>query len=349
MEKSFKSLEPLRPGDKVAILSPAGDAASYFPWVLDRGVEQLENKFSLSAVEYTTTRQRKPSPEDRARDVNEAFANPDIKAIFTAIGGQDQVRLLQHLDADIISANPKPYIGYSDNTNIIQYLWNLGIPAYYGGALMTQFAMQPTMFEMTTDSLRHALFDKGWHTLNPSSEFTDIELEWADKDNLYRQRTVEPNHNGWVWSGTKYAEGRLWGGCVEALIGYLVAGKQIPDFKRQREDIVLFLETAENLPDHWVIEMLIGDLAVRGVLDNVTGILVGRPKAWEFSKRLEPEDRKIYRAAQFAAVLRATRQFKQDIPVVQNLDFGHTDPQVIVPSGSMARIDTENKSIDFLY
>ena len=77
-------------------------------------------------------------PAARAADVNAAFADPEITAILTSIGGDDQIKILKHLDADLIAANPKPFFGLSDNTNLHNYLWNLGIVSYYGGAVMTE-------------------------------------------------------------------------------------------------------------------------------------------------------------------------------------------------------------------
>lgn len=61
------------------------------------------------------------------------FTDPANKAVFTSIGGEDQIKLIKYLDADIIRVNPKPFIGYSDNTHIYNFLWRLGIPSYYGG------------------------------------------------------------------------------------------------------------------------------------------------------------------------------------------------------------------------
>lgn len=343
----FIDLPKLNPGDKVAILSPSSDAASYFPWVLDRGIDRLKSEFHLIPVEYPTTRKKSPSPKDRAQDVMAAFYDEEIKAIFTSIGGNDQVRLLSYLDSNIIKNNPKPFMGYSDNTNISQYLWNLGIPSYYGGALMVQFAMPgASILESTAESIRRALFDKGTYPIKPSNEFTDIELEWGDKDNLGKNRTFEKNE-GWYWDGVGSATGILWGGCVETLVQYLSAGNPTPNFADT--NIILFLETAEDIPDHWVVDILLTSLGERGILEHTDAVLVGRPKAWEFTKRLTYEERAVYREMQRNSVLSAVRKYRIKIPIVQNLDFGHTDPQIIVPAGQKAFIDSSIQSIQFNY
>lgn len=343
----FIKLSKLKPGDKVAILSPSSDAASHFPWVLDRGLDRLKNEFNLIPIEYPSTRKKHPTPKERALDLMEAFNDKEIKAIFTAIGGNDQVRLLPYLDKNKIRANAKPFIGYSDNTNICQFLWNLGVPSYYGGALMVQFAMQGNnILDQTKESLHWALFEGGTHTIKPSEKFTDIELEWSDKSNLVKSRSFESNE-GWYWEGSGTAKGVLWGGCVESLLQYLSAGNPTPSL--DNTDIVLFLETAENIPEPWVVDTLITSLAERGVLERVSAVLVGRPKVWEFNKRLKPNERANYRETQRESLIQSVRKYKANIPIVQNLDFGHTDPQIIVPSGNKATVDAINKTIIFSY
>lgn len=343
----FIKLPKLKLGDKVAILSTSSDTASHFPWVLDLGLERLKTDFHLKPVEYPTTRKRSPSPKERANDIMAAFSDKDIKAIIATIGGSDQIKLLPHLDPAIISANPKPFMGYSDNTNLSLFLWNLGIPSYYGGAIMVQFAMPgEKMLDSTVETIRLSLLDGGEYTLKPAKDFTDIELEWGVKNNLSKTRIFEKNE-GWYWDGIEVAEGRLWGGCVETLLQYLSAGKPIPNF--QDTDIVLYLETAENIPDHWVIDTLLTSLGERGVLDRTTAVLIGRPKAWEFSKQFSPDVRASYREKQRETVVQTIRKYRSDIPIVQNLDFGHTDPQIIVPTSCKAIIDTSNQSIKFQY
>lgn len=344
---NFITLPKLKAGDKVAILSPSSDAASLYPWVLDRGLERLESTFELVPVEYSSTRKRQASPEERATDIMAAFSDKEIKAVFATIGGSDQVRLLPYLDSSIIAENPKPFFGYSDNTNLSQYLWSLGIPSYYGGALMVQFAMPGSgMLEKTTETLRLALFEGGEYSMQPSQEFTDIELEWRDKENLKKDRKFEINE-GWYWDGNGKANGRLWGGCVETMLQYMSAGRPLPAF--EDTNIILFLETAENIPDYWVVKTLLTSLGEQKVLDRTTAVLIGRPKSWDFSRQLSAQERTEYKDEQRKTVIETIRKYRQFIPIVQNLDFGHTDPQVIVPAGNLAYVDSSNQSIRFMY
>ena len=67
-----------------------------------------------------------------------AFADPTLKAVIATIGGDDQITVLRHLDPELIRANPKPFFGYSDNTNLLNYLWPR-LVGYHGGSVMVHF------------------------------------------------------------------------------------------------------------------------------------------------------------------------------------------------------------------
>ncbi|HEY4499345.1 MAG TPA: LD-carboxypeptidase, partial [Candidatus Paceibacterota bacterium] len=65
----------------------------------------------------------------------------------------------------------------------------------------------------------------------------------------------------------------------------------------------------------------------------------------EFDKQNTPEEKEVYRATQRKTVLKTVCAYNPDIPVVQNLDFGHTDPHVPMPYGGKVRIDPSEKRI----
>ena len=345
--KNFTKIAKLHGGDQVAIISPSAGSPGLFPWVQDLGLERLRSIYQLEPKEYPTTRQMGSSLQDRARDIMAAFSDSANKAIIASIGGEDQIKLLKLLDPSVLRANPKPFFGYSDNTHLVNYLWNLGIPTYYGGAIMTQFAMQGSMHELTIEFLKHALFDRGEFEIRSSENFNDEGLDWSDQTNLTKSRKMEANDR-WFWDGSKDAEGILWGGCVESLVAQFAVGTYLP-----RDDdldgTVLYLETAEDIPEAWILEYVLTGIGERGWLDKFQAVLVGRPKAWDFNKRNTPEQKAAYRKEQRETVLRTVREYNQTIPIIQHLDFGHTDPQIIVPSGNKARLQSKERQIFFTY
>ncbi len=346
--KQFVKLNKLKLGDQVGIISPSSGLAGLFPWVQDLGLERMKDNFSLRPKEYPTTRKMNSSLSDRANDIMSAFADPWNKAIFASIGGSDQIELIKLLDEEVFLKNPKPFFGYSDNTHLHNFLWKLNIPSYYGGSIMTQFAMQGKMDDYTVNSLKVALFEKGTKQIIQSDEFTEIGLSWDDPDNLTKSRIYHKNNN-WVWDGSSQeVAGILWGGCVESLIVQFTTGLYLPT-DDELIGTVLFIETAEDIPEHWITEYLLIGMGERGWLDLFKAILVGRPKAWEFDKQYSLKKRLQYRTDQQQNIIKAVRKYNQDIPIIQNMDFGHTDPQVILPVGSMANIKPDDKAVFFDY
>ena len=345
--KQFRKLPKLSKDDQVAIISPSAGLPQVFPWVQDLGLERMRSIFGLKPVEYPTTRVMNSSLEDRARDVMAAFADSKNRAVFASIGGSDQIKLIKYLDPQVFIANPKPFFGYSDNTHLHNFLWNLGIPSYYGGGVTNQFGMNDKMFDITVNSLKHALFDEGEYALQVSNEYSDEGLDWSVKENLHKSRNMESNQ-GLVWDGETDAEGILWGGCVESLIAQSVTARYLPS-NDDLEGTVLFLETAEDIPEHWIIEYLLTGFGERGWFDRFQAVLVGRPKAWEFDKQNSEAEKNKYREKQQDSVVRVVREYNQTIPIIQNLDFGHTDPQVALPMGRNARVDCTDRKIFLSY
>src|SRR5205823_3152466 len=116
-----------QPGDRVAILSPSFAAPGVASAVHEQAMRRLTEVTGLVPVEYPTTRRVGASPRDRAADVNAAFADPEIRAVLATIGGEDQITVVPHLDPGLVRADPKPFLGYSDNTNLLSWLWTHGV------------------------------------------------------------------------------------------------------------------------------------------------------------------------------------------------------------------------------
>jgi muramoyltetrapeptide carboxypeptidase LdcA involved in peptidoglycan recycling len=341
--KSFVSLRKLQEGDKVAILSPSFAAPGEWPEVYELGLMRLREVFGLEAVEFPTTRKVGASKRERSRDLIAAFENQEIKGIITSIGGDDQVTYVKDLPPGPFIQNPKPFFGYSDNTHFMNFLWLHGIPSYYGGALFTQFAEQSRMHAFTLKYLNFALFQEGELEIEASEEFNDVDLDWYEPGNLAKERSYEPNE-GWYWDGERNAEGITWGGTLESIDEILRHGVEIPaleDFER----IILITETSEEIPTHDYVFRVYRAFGERGILERVQAILVGRPKAWGFDHQVDEQAKANHRSQQRETILEVVRKYNPSVPVVQNLDFGHTDPQIPLPYGQPVRLDCETKTI----
>jgi muramoyltetrapeptide carboxypeptidase LdcA involved in peptidoglycan recycling len=265
------------------------------------------------------------------------------KGVIASLGGDDQITYVKNLPKDPFVNNPKPFLGYSDNTHFMNFLWLCGVPSYYGGALFTQFAEQGRIHPFTLNYLKKALFEKGEVELEASNEYNDIGLDWEDSENLKKQRIYEPNE-GWIWDGSVNANGITWGGCLESIDEILRHGVAMPSLE-DFEGIVLMTETSEEIPTANYVHRVYRALGERGVLERVKAVLVGRPKAWEFDKQNSTEQKADYKRQQRETILETVRKYNATIPIVQNMNFGHTDPQVPMPYGKKVRVDSESKKI----
>src|SRR3989344_4296807 len=110
MTMNYKKPTKLKQGDTVAIVSPSWGGPSVFPHVYENGLKIL-TEWGLKIKEFPTARMDstflRENPQVRAKDINDAFADPEVKAIFASIGGNDSVRTVPFLDKDIIYRNPK--------------------------------------------------------------------------------------------------------------------------------------------------------------------------------------------------------------------------------------------------
>lgn len=339
----FVKLPKLKKGDKVAIVSPSFAAPGKWPSVYELGLQRVREVFDLVPVEFPVTKKLGASKDERMKDLIDAFANKEIKAVIASLGGDDQVTYIKNLPKEPFISNPKPFFGYSDNSHFENHLWLSGIPSFYGGNLFTEFAMQGEMDEFTVKYLKYAFFEDGEYELEASAVFNDIGLSWDDKTLLNQRRRYEPN-DGWYWDGARSVEGATWGGCVESIDEMLRHVTLIPSIE-QFGEVILFMETSEEIPPSDYVMRVFRALGERGILQSIRGLIMGRPKAWEFTKPRSDEEKTNYKRKQRETVLDVVRQYNQDIPVIQNVDFGHTAPQICLPAGSKMRIDAENKKL----
>lgn len=341
--KLMSQLSKFKKGDKVAILSPSFAAPGRFPHVYELGLKRLREIFELEPVAFPATAKFGASGEERATDLVAAFKDPNIKGIITSIGGNDQVTYIKNLPLEPFIQNPKPFFGYSDNTHFANFLWMNGVPSFYGGALFTQFAMEGKIDDFTLKYLKLALFESGEQELEASPTYSDMGLDWNDPSNLEKLETFLPN-DGWQWDGEKNAEGISWGGCLESIDELLRHDIRIPSLS-DFENVVLFTETSEEIPSADYVFRVYRALGERGILARVQGILVGRPKSWEFGNEHDDAWQDAYRVEQRETILKVVRTYNPTIPVIQNLDLGHTSPQIPLPYGGRIRIDSGQRRI----
>lgn len=337
------------PGDRIAVVSPGAGLPGLFPRPFELGLRRLREDYELEPVEYPTTRKMGSTPQERADDIHAAFADPDVKAVMASIGGDDQITVLPFLDRELIRANPKPFFGMSDNTNLLAYLYNTGIVGYHGATVMTALGRPGAMDPLTADSLRAALFTSGAYELRPAERWNDVDRDWADPATFDAEPETRPG-DGWIWQNAdRVVEGRSWGGCLEILGWLLMADREIAHDPSVYDAGVLLLETSEEMPSGEEVFRTLRNMGERGLLQRFSALLMGRAKTWSFERPNSPKEAARYAAEQRDAVLRAMRAYAPDTTIVLDVDFGHTDPQLVIPYGGIVRVDGPARRITVTY
>ena len=326
-------------GDKVATVSPSWGGPSVFPQRYQMGKQQLEKEFDLQVVEMPNTLKDASwlahNPKARADDLMQAFADPSIKGIFATIGGEDSIRLLPFIDYDVIRNNPKIFIGYSDTTISHLICYKAGLVSFYGSSIMGEFAENGGVFPYMIHSLRQTIFSSTViGEVKPNTESWTVErIDWGKPENQNIRRKLNPS-TGWKFlQGTGIRRGHLLGGCIEVFDW--TRGTEL--FPANWKDAILFIETSEDAPPPSYVRYTLRTFAALGILDQLSGILFGRPGGHQ----VPVEDFGKYDDA----ILEVVRDEcgLSNLPIITNMDFGHTSPIFILPYGVQAEIDCDNQ------
>lgn len=315
-------------GDKIGVVAPSfpfptgkTDYSDYMGQYLD-GKREME-KMSFEIVEGKNLRKLRwwmgGTPKERAEDINLMFANPEIKAIIAHDGGHAAIDILEHLDFDLIANNPKPFMGFSDITNLLVAMFkktgligfHMGLLSYTLGNVWHRIIKDESVLEQG----RKAYFDVLTST-QPLGKMPHIS-KWEN------------------WRSGKI-EGILFGGNLSMLVS-LIGTKYFPS-NDELKDTILFWET-DNTQSHRIQRGLY-QLKYAGILDVISGMIIGKlpdikPSGWQ--GLYEPSIKEI------------TMDIVKDynFPILAEVDFGHKNVNFPMPIGIKAEIDTEKLNIDF--
>lgn len=341
--KEMKKPKHLQRGDTIAAvsLSWGGAGDEHIRWRYELAKKRMEEKFGLHVVEMPHTLDGdstlRKHPQYRAQDLNEAFADPDIKGIISCTGGDDSIRLLPYIDFDTISENPKAFIGYSDSTVTHFICWRAGIQSIYGPSLLGEMA-EPAEDSIYTDEwFEKALFHpEALGVIPVSKTWTSEHLDWATGNPDQRKKFQSNGDYTLLQGHGKKVRGHLMGGCLE-IIDLLRGTALWPEWE-DFDDSILFLETSEMKPAPDQVGLWLRGLAASHELTQVLGIVWGKPCEGAF----EQEYQQIIRE-----VLYEEYHF-DDVPVLFGASFGHNQPMCCLPYGALAEIDADKKSFTIL-
>lgn len=332
----------LHKGDTIGIISPSWGGPSVFPHIYENGIKNLK-KLGFEVKEFPTARgdakYQYENPLVRANDVNIAFADKEVKGIITTIGGDDSVRILPFLNKEVIRNNPKLFMGYSDTAVLTTFLNNLGLVAFNGPSIMAGFSQMEAEGEKFMKHLEDFMFGNFVeYEYKPYDSYFNSYQDWSNKSNTGKVSEAVKNF-GWRWlQGNTIIKGELFGGCIEAL--EFIKGTDYWFDKDFWNGKILFFETSEDKPTVSQVRFMLRNYGTQGIYDKVNAVLFGRARDYSDEEKKEL-DRTLTNVIGF--------EFgKSEIPIVSNMDFGHTDPQIILPLGVKAELNTIIKSFKLL-
>jgi muramoyltetrapeptide carboxypeptidase len=325
----------LQKGDSVGIISPSWGGAGRFPHRIEQATRHLESlgfKVKLAAHALNQAGFISDTAGNRLRDIHDMFLDPEVGAIIAAIGGDHACHLLPLLDFDLIRDHPKVFMGYSDITVLNVAIWQqTGMTTFNGPAILTDFAEHPKMFSYTERYFLKAVTQAApMGVIEPSEWWTEEFQQWEEKKDLERPRLRQPSP-GWTWLKEGSAEGILIGGCIGSL--QHLRGTR---FWPQWDEVIFFFETSEEKPQPKTVDGMLMDYQNMGVLDKIRGLIVGRPMYYTDEEKQQLRE----------VILERTSAY--DFPILTDADFGHTAPQITLPLGCRARLDSQNQHLEII-
>ena len=320
-----KPPEPLFPkalkkGDTVALVRPASPSFEYE--VNEIGAEIVA---TLGFVPKLTANAGRKygylagTDAERAADLNAAFADPKVGAVWCLSGGYGTSRLLPYLDYETIRKNPKPFIGYSDITGTLNAIHRLtGLVTFHGPVA------ESTLSDYSLAAFRKVVMEGGAGRIAEPPPFTP------------REGTVDAENRVWKLAGGK-AKGRLVGGNI-SVFSTLVGTPFEPELKGR----ILFLEEVGEDPyriDRWLTQFLL-----TGKLAGLSGVALGKFEDCDPSR-----DRGTTLLGSWSwQEVCADRLGKLGIPVLAGLCFGHVRDKATLPVGVMAELDADAGTLTLL-
>jgi len=304
----------LQPGMTVGLVTPASNVPE------DQDLHTaMELVRSLGFVArpaanlFSRTQYLAGTDEQRANDLNAMFADPDVDAIFCVRGGYGSGRLLRYLDYDVIAANPKVIMGYSDITAILNAITlRTGLVTFHGPIAGGNFS------DYTYGQYRKVLVEPTAPTR--IGELPEFETRPGVVDWENRLTTIVPG----------VAEGPLVGGNLSLVVTLLGT-----PFEPQFEGGILFLEDVSEPP--YSVDRMLTHLWMAGKLEQLAGIVLGKfTDANDSSNTFSMEQ-----------VLR-DRLAPLGIPTLRGAMIGHIEDKTVVPLGIRARLDAEAGTLNLL-
>ncbi|MFP7493416.1 LD-carboxypeptidase [Terribacillus saccharophilus] len=313
----------LQKGDELRIIAPSRSLKILSSDGIQTAKKRLENLglyVTFGKNVHVSDLHDSSSIEQRVDDLHEAFADKNVKGMLTTIGGFNSNELLPYLNFELIKANPKILCGFSDITALTNAITAKSNLITYSGPHFSSFQMDGLQ-EYQTTFFKHCLMDVAPFKLQPSTEWSD-DLWYVDQENRNYEETK------WKVYSHGSATGTLFGGNL-CTLNLLQGTEYMPNF----ENSILFIEDDELTSP----EMFARDLtSLLQVSKNIKALLIGR---FQNSSNVTEE--------QLHFILDKHPQLR-NIPVIYDMDFGHTQPIMTLPIGGEISVDTGDFRLEII-
>ena len=310
--------EKLKSGDEVRIIAPSRSLAIITPKsreIANKRFEELGLKLSFGKHVEEIDDFVSSSIKSRVEDIHDAFSDKNIKAILTVIGGFNCNQLFRDIDWNIIRENPKIFCGFSDITALNNAIYAKTGLISYSGPLYSSFG-QKSYFDYTLDYFKKCLMTESPFDIKPSESWSDDKW-YKDQE----KRNIIPNE-GWLAINEGSTEGTIIGANL-CTLNLLQGTEYMPSFNGS----ILFLEDDETSKS-FDFDRNLQSLIHLPDFSEVKGIVIGR-----FQKGSEMTDGLL-------AQIVKTKKELNSIPVIANVDFGHSDPKITFPIGGTCKLET---------
>lgn len=289
----------LKKGDTIGVVAPSSPIIGDNIEELNRAKEIVEKsgfKVKYSKNIFLNTNSYCSTAKEKAEDINEMFADKNVKMIWCAKGGNNSNSTFEYLNYELIKQNPKIICGYSDITSITNIITEkTGLVTFSG----TNFKTIAT--DETDYSYKQAL-----------SRFVEGSLKFGAENEEY------------ITLKDGKAQGELMGGNL-SLTKELVCGKYSIDFT----DKILFIEELGYEAPPEAVNNSLYYMKQNGVFDKIKGLWIGN---YEHESGITLEK-----------IIGDVLENNYRIPIIKSNNFGHIENKTVIPIGTKAQINTNEK------
>lgn len=260
------------------------------------------------------------SINSRVEDLHDAFKDPKVDAILTAIGGFNSNQILDKIDYELIKKNPKIICGFSDITALTNAITaKTGLVTYSGAHFSTLGMLKGC--EYTIEYFKKCLIEEEEFEIKDSNEWSD-DAWFLDQEN----RTFIKNDGSWIVNKGKeeIVKGKIWGGNLST-ISILFGTEYLPELK----DNILFIEN-DSADDAVEYDRKLQSLIHQQGFETVKAVVFGR---FQKGSKIDKET--------FLKIIQSKEKLKH-LPMIADLDFGHSTPIFTFPIGGDAELTIEN-------